>query len=434
MKDQVQEFINQNEDEMYKQRRMFHRVPEVGFTEYITTYQIYQQLKGLSFDLFLGEDVMKADTRLGVPDPSVLFNSQERAKKFGVPDEFLDMISSGMTGVVARLDTGREGKHVALRFDIDGLPITESKDEEHLPHREGFHSTHSDEMHACGHDAHITIGLQVAQFIHEQQDKLTGTYTLIFQPAEEGGRGAKAIVDQGWLDKVDYFLSSHVGVKDLPVGTLGLSSSQFLASTKMDAEFRGKSAHAGLEPNEGQNALLAASATSLHLNGITRHKDGTTRINVGTIRAGSGRNIIADYGKIEFETRGETTVLDRYMEEEARRIVQATGQLYNVETNIEVKGKAINVACDEEVMSLVERAVQDGRYVKNVVPNVPLGASEDVTFMIDHVQQGGGKATFTIVPSPLAAGHHHPRFDFDERTLPVAIEAFLQTIIEISKS
>ena len=125
-------------EQLINTRRKFHRFPEVGFTEFITTYEIYKALKPLAYTLYLGDDVLLRSARVGLPDDSVFEKSYDRAIKYGVPKEFLEYVKEGTTGVIATLDTGRPGPHFAARFDIDGLPITESEDASHKPKTEDF--------------------------------------------------------------------------------------------------------------------------------------------------------------------------------------------------------------------------------------------------------------------------------------------------------
>src|SRR5699024_4079408 len=140
-----------------------------------------------------------------------------------------------------------------------------------------------------------------------------------------------SVVEKGWLDDVDYFFSGHLGIRNLPVGTVSAGTTDFLASSKFDVKFTGKSAHAGVEPDSGNNSLLAASAAALNLNAIARHGKGRTRINTGTLSAGSGRNVIADTAFMEIETRGETTELNHYMYNKAKTVIQAAADMYENE-------------------------------------------------------------------------------------------------------
>lgn len=312
----IDNWISDKERTLKEWRRALHQIAEVGFCEYETTHYILQQLDGLGFTLHTGQAVMDGASRFGVPLLSALAKHEERARANGVPDALLAEMSGGFTGVVAVLDTGRDGSHMAMRFDIDALPILEEADDVHVPAKEGFRSRNEGMMHACGHDGHATIGLGVAHFIAANKETLSGRFTLIFQPAEEGSRGANAVVKKGWLDGVDTFLSGHLGIRSNPVGTLFSGTTNILATTKIDASFTGKTAHAGMEPHVGKNALLAASAAVLNLHSIAPHGDGATRLNVGRLEAGSGRNIIPGEAFLQLETRGVSTTENAYMKEE----------------------------------------------------------------------------------------------------------------------
>ncbi|EIM05964.1 indole-3-acetyl-L-aspartic acid hydrolase [Planococcus antarcticus DSM 14505] len=426
MTDPIERFMKEIEPYLIEQRRERHRYPEIGFTEYVTTYELSEQLAGKGFSLFYGTELLTSEERMGVPSDEFLKANELRALDKGVPPAFLEKMKGGHTGLAAVLDTDRPGPNFAYRFDIDALPIEESDAAGHVPAQQAFRSQVAGMMHACGHDGHAAIGLGLADYLSKEQDKLCGKYTILFQPAEEGGRGAKAIVDKGWLDDANYFLSGHVGIHDLPAGAVAAATSRFLASSKINAKFIGKSAHSGLEPNEGRNALLAAASATLHLHSISRHKDGATRINVGTLHAGAGRNIIAEKALMEIETRGETNELDAYMQENAERILQASADLYDVELELEHMGKAISTSADLEFAGVVERACASSKSL-NIVPHLAIGASEDVTYMIERVRERGGKATFMIFASPLPAGHHHPSFDYEEQALMAGLETLIRT-------
>ena len=428
MTESISEFLIRIGPYLTEQRRKFHQYPELGFTEYATTYRISKELQKLGFELSFGRDIQVSEERMGLPTLQELAENEARALEWGVPEELMGQMKGGHTGIVAVLDTEKPGPHFAFRFDIDALPIMEEEGEAHLPSKEHFRSIREGVMHACGHDGHTAIGLGVAAYLSEKRGELKGKFTLIFQPAEEGGRGAKAIVQKGWLDDVDFFLSGHLGLHDFPAGVVSSTSTNFLASSKFNIEFKGKSAHSGLEPNEGKNALLAAASATIHLNTIPRHKDGATRINVGKLQGGSGRNIIADYAYMELETRGASNELDAYMQEHARRILQASADLHDVQISIEEVGQAINAECDPDWYDIVKEACRDSDVISEIKKDLPLGASEDVTYMMERVQAKGGKATFMIFASPLPAGHHHPSFDFEEKSLLAGVEAMIRSV------
>lgn len=428
----VEHYINEISPSLKVFRRTFHQKPELGFTEYVTTYLIGKELINLGFTVHLGKDALESTERMGVPPQEYLVLQEERAMKEGVEKSWLDKMKGGHTGLVAIFDTGKPGPHVAFRFDIDALPIKESDDPHHLPKREGFRSQYESVMHACGHDGHAAIGLGVASFLSAYKDRLSGKFTLLFQPAEEGGRGAKAMVKKGWLENVDYFASGHIGIRDTKLGRVYATTQSFLASSKFNVTYKGIAAHAGLEPEKGKNALLAAAAASLHLYNIPRHSEGATRINVGKLQGGAGRNIIADEAHLEMETRGETTLINQYMQKEALRILKASGDLYGVETRIDMVGETVEAACDPEWIQWLKDVGGESPYISEIHDGLPLKASEDVTYMINEVQNQGGKATYMVFGTTLKNGHHHHRFDYEEGVLNVAVDALARLILKLS--
>ncbi|NLP53146.1 amidohydrolase [Bacillus sp. RO1] len=431
---ELSDIIAKMADSLISWRRHFHMFPELGWTEYETTYLIAKELDKLGYTLYTGKDALVSEERMGVPTDDALRFAENRALKNGVPTEWISKMEGGHTGLVATLDTGKPGKHIALRFDIDALPISENKSslKDHFPTSQKFASVYPNVMHACGHDGHAAIGLGVATLLATYQEKLSGNYTLLFQPAEEGSRGAKSMVAKGWLDDVDVFLSGHIGITPMPIGEVVASAHGFLATSKLDVSFIGKSAHAGVEPQEGRNALLAAASSSLHLHGIPRHSGGETRINVGTLEAGSGRNVIPDHAAMSLETRGETSILNQYMEDEAAKIIQHTAAIYGVECDIRLVGKGVEASSEQGWKEFLDDATKNSKLVNKVMETLPLKASEDVAYMLNHVRDRGGKATYFIFGTPLAAGHHHPQFDYEEKVLEVALDVYISSILSLS--
>ncbi|GLO65173.1 amidohydrolase [Oceanobacillus kimchii] len=342
-------------------------------------------------------------------------------------------MSGGFTGIVARLDTGKPGKHFALRFDIDALPIEESTNVAHLPVQKNFRSQNDGMMHACGHDGHTAIGLGIAHLLHEHQRFLNGSFTLLFQPAEEGCRGANALVQKGWLEHVDYFLSGHIGIHDFPVGTIGSLVTDILATTKIDVDLIGKTAHASIRPHEGKNALLAGTALVQALHSIAPHGDGMTRLNVGKFSAGTGRNIVPGKASLQLETRGASTKENNYMKKEVFKKIDGVAKMYGVEAIYSIVGEGISTTSDPCWHNVIIDASQSSDFVTNVLKEVPFNASEDVTFMMKHVQETGGKSVFMIYGTPLVEGHHHCAFDFNERTLSVALSALIEVIWQLNE-
>jgi aminobenzoyl-glutamate utilization protein A len=249
---------------------------------------------------------------------------------------------------------------------------------------------------------------------------LGGTVKLIFQPAEEGVRGARAMVAAGVVDDVDYLLGHHV-YSGWDLGQLDPGRSGFLATSKFDAVFVGAPAHAGGVPNEGKNALLAAATAVLNLYAIPRHKEGQTRINVGRLTAGSGRNIIPDRAHLVIETRGASTELNEYMFAHALRVLEAAASMYDCSLQLQPMGGAQSADSDPALAGRVTEVAQrlGGFSLREPEPS---GGSEDFTYMMTRVQENGGQATNIGIGADLGGwGHHTAEFDIDERALGAAV-------------
>ncbi|MFC4557744.1 amidohydrolase [Virgibacillus kekensis] len=421
-------FVKELAPQLVEWRRTLHKLPELGFLEYITTYRLGKELISMGFTLHVGKDALDSDARMGLPATEDINAHEEKAAKWGVDAEWLEKMRGGNTGLVAIWDTGKQGDHVGFRFDIDALPINESTDESHLPTKNNFISDEKNVMHACGHDGHATIGLGVAKFISENTDSLKGRFTLLFQPAEEGGRGARAMTAKGWLDDAHRFYSGHIGVKSMPVGTIAATTKGFLASTKFNISFKGVSSHAGMHPELGKNALLAATTAANNLYGIPRHNDGVTRVNVGKLTAGSGRNIIPEDSYMEIEVRGETQEVADYMAEKATRIIRAAADMHDVECIIDPVGITEVVVCDETLIPQIQEWCKNSELITEVLPEIQVSGSEDASFMINKVQEHGGKATYMLFGTKLDYPHHHPQFDYEEDVLGVAVDTFVSIL------
>ena len=409
-------------------RRFFHRHAEVGWTEYITTATIAERLTELGFEVLLGRDILSADKRLGLPSADALTAAKERALAYGIDARLVEAMDGGFTGLCAIMRGSEEGKTVCLRFDIDANDLTESTDDDHRPHREGFASLHAGSMHACGHDGHIAVGLGVATLLAEHRADLKGTVLLLFQSAEEGVRGASGI-SAPLLSAVDELYGFHLGFALTETGTLGASTTDFLATTKLDAVFTGAPAHAGARPDGGKNALLAAATAALQLHALPRRADGISRVNVGTLYAGEGRNTIPARAALSAEVRGETTAINRAMTDDAKRVLTASAMMHDTAVDITTVGQACALTCDGALAKRALGIASKLGVFSAVHERVSFGASEDFTVLAEQVQSCGGQADYLIVGTELASGHHTDRFDFDEHALVLATALFTALVL-----
>ena len=419
-------------EEMIARRRNLHQHPETGWTEFRTASMIIRELQALGYEVSFGAAVVDEPSMMGVPSEADLAAYMERAISEGADAELVKQMAGGKTGIVAVFKTGKPGKTVAFRVDMDCNDVEEDKSATHRPTSEGFASCHKNAMHACGHDGHVTIGLASAKLIAAHKDELAGTIKLIFQPAEEGVRGAYAMVNAGVVDDVDYLFGGHIGFKATNDNALVTMTDGFLATTKLDAEFKGVSAHAGAAPEQGKNALLAACQAAISLNTISRHSQGSSRINVGVLNAGTGRNVVPDIASLKLETRGATTEINNYMVSEARRMLAACAAMYDVELKVTMAGGAPACLPDAELGHEVAELAKAKCHYDEVSEYVDMGGSEDCGYFMERVQQKGGRALYMMYGTKIAAGHHNSHFDFNEECLWKAAATLAEIAIHFS--
>ena len=416
----ISDMAEEQRDELIQLRRDFHRYPETSWLEMRTSAKIAEYLTELGMEVLTGKDVCREEARIGVPDSDILERHFSQVKEQGAPARFLtEELEQGYTGVVGILRCG-EGPTVALRFDIDALPMEEAEDLEHRPFREGFSSQNPGMMHACGHDCHAAIGLGTARILSELRDQLHGTVKFLFQPGEEGTKGAYAMVENGHLDGVDYFAGTHVAPDDkeddgdITPGTYGS-----LATCKYNVFFHGQAAHAGGFPEEGKNAVLAAAHAAVGLSGIARHSQGISRVNVGVIRGGSNSNVVADEAMISMEVRGETDEINQYMDRRAKEICQAAAMMEECSCEMRLMGRAPSQVSSPELIERISNLVRNHlpQYQVSSNPNAKNWGSEDIGFMMNRVQEQGGQAVYMRTMTKMASPQHTVRFDVDEDVL-----------------
>ena len=433
MYQKVNELAKQIEEQVIGWRRDFHKYAEAGWTEYRTSTIIADHLTKLGYEVLIGDDVTKAEDRMGLPSEEVLERHYQRAIKQGALMEYLPPMRGGHTGVVGILRCG-EGPVVGMRFDIDAVDMKESDDPERYAVKEGYNSVNDEAMHSCGHDGHASMGMGVAILLSELKEHLHGTVKLVFQPAEEGVRGAKSVVTKGLLDDVDFMFGSHLG-SGTPLGSFACGRGNFLATNKFDAFITGAPSHAGGSPERGKNAIVAASTAVLNLYSIPRHSGGPTRINVGRLNAGTGRNVIAPSAHLAVETRGQTTDLSKYMYDYAIRILENAAAMHDCKLEIKAMGEAQSAKSDQVLADRVGVVAEKSGLFNNItaLPGKG-GGSEDYTYMMTRVQENGGQATFMGFGADMGGwAHHVAEFDIDEAALINGVQMFTLMALDILK-
>lgn len=408
------DFAKSKQEEYIARRRDLHQHPEPGWLEYRTAAYAATVLSKLGYTIAAGEEVLNLEARMGLPSDDVMKAAMDRAISEGADPGWVSVFGYGKTALVATMKFAEEGPTVAFRADIDSNDVAESTDEDHLPAREGFVSTHEKAMHACGHDAHLTMLLGLAEYIATHKDSFKGTVKLIVQPAEEGVRGARAMMEAGVVDDVDILFGMHIGIDKALTGALACSDPGFLATTKFDVSFTGYAAHAGASPEKANNAMLAACTAVLNLQAIARHSGGITRVNVGVLESGTGRNVTPGYATLKLEVRGETTEINEYVEQRCRTILQAAAQMHDCEVQIVQAGGAPAVINTEALAKDVQTLAEGTDLFDRVDLTYYGGGSEDCAYFMRRVIERGGQATYMILGSNIKAPHHNPHFDIDE--------------------
>ncbi|MGH7571241.1 MAG: M20 metallopeptidase family protein [Gemmatimonadota bacterium] len=313
------------------------------------------------------------------------------------------------TGVLADLPGKEDGARVALRADIDALPIAE---ETGLP----FASENPGVMHACGHDGHAAMLLGAVELL--AVDPPPGPVRLIFQPAEEVGTGAKALVEAGALDGVTAIFGGHLDVH-FPAGTIFVTPGPVAASTDLlRVRITGRGGHAA-RPHEAVDAVVVASHLVLALQHVvSRGVDPAEAavVTIGRLQAGEVANAIAGTALLEGSIRAFKTEVRESLLAEAERVARATAALHGATAEVEIEDGTPPVVNDELVTNLAreaaERVVGPGRV--RPLPGANM-AGEDFSFYQERVP--GCYVRYGARPAGPAHPNHSSRFDFDEAAL-----------------
>lgn len=425
----INEAVSNIEAEIISNRRDFHKYPESAWTEFRTASLVAKQLHEIGYKLTLGKDVVVDSDRMGLPSEAALEVHYNRALEQGADKTLIEYMKGGFTSLVAELDLG-DGPTLAFRFDMDAVDCNESNSDEHLPYNLGFSSVNDHVMHACGHDCHTAMGLGFAKALMNLKSDFSGKIKLIFQAAEEGVRGAKSIATKGIVDDVDYFYGMHIGTSTNESGSLACGVDGFLATEKFDAIFKGKASHAGNAPNMGNNAVLAACTTVTNLYAIPRHQEGITRINVGRIQGGTGRNVIPNRAQIDFEVRGSTTDICDYVKDQALTIIESAAKMHMCDYELIRMGGAESSFSDEEVIGDIRKVADELGLFHTISNRDTMAGSEDATYLMNRVRACGGKASYMALGTTIKAPHHNDLFDVNEEDMMSGVKLLLGIVYD----
>lgn len=372
-------------------RRDLHSTPELGLEEFITKDKIIKYLKEINIDYKTFEN---------------------------------------HTGIVAYINTPNAKKTIAIRADIDALPITELNDLD-------YKSLFNGKMHACGHDAHTAILLGTCKLLNKMKDKLNVNLKFFFQPAEETVGGAKLLIKDNCMKNpdVDYMLGLHVqpylesGQVEIQYGTMNASTDTINITVK------GKQGH-GAYPHLGIDAIVVASNIITNLQTIvSRNIDPTDSIvlSLGTINGGTKANIICNEVKINGTLRTLNPKTRIFAKSRIEDIVKYTCMAYNADGFVEIEEGYSPLVNDNSVVDIVKNSAvnlfgKDNVFIRE---KASLGA-EDFSFFLENSKGAFYHLGCGNKSKNITSGLHTANFNIDENCLALGVALHIKNIFNLS--
>ncbi|HEY9909244.1 MAG TPA: amidohydrolase, partial [Thermosynechococcaceae cyanobacterium] len=330
------------------------------------------------------------------------------------------------TGIVAIVRGDRPGPVLAIRADMDALPVQE---ENEVPYK----SQHDGVMHACGHDGHVTIALGTAHYLATHRHEFGGTVKILFQPAEEGPGGAKPMIEAGVLRNpdVDAIVGLHLW-NNLPVGTVGVRTGALMAAVEgFRCTLLGKGGHGAIPQQTIDSIVVAAQVVNALQTIVARNIDPieSAVVTVGKLHAGTAMNVIADTAYLEGTVRYFSPKYTHFFEKRIEQVIQGVCQSHGADYELDYLRQyppVINdAAIAELVRSVAETVVETPA---GVVPECQTMGGEDMSFFLQEVPGCYFFLGSANAEKNLAYPHHHPRFDFDETALATGVEIFVRCV------
>ena len=327
------------------------------------------------------------------------------------------------TGVIAEIPGNADAPLVAIRADMDALPILE---ETELP----FASQAPGVMHACGHDGHTSMALGALELLLNDPDR-QGPVRCLFQPAEEVGAGALALIEAGALDDVAMIFGVHVD-RHHPTGTIVVHEGVVNASTDaFRIEITGQGGHAA-RPHESVDAVVVGSLLVTAIQTIVSREINPVHpsvVTVGRFDAGSAPNVIAGHATLEGTIRSQQPEVRHHLMAALRRIATAVAQLHEAEVTVTFEAGTPVVINPPPMADLARRAAQRVVDEERVVP-LPAAnmGGEDFAYYLERIP-GCFVRLGSQVPGREGFPAHSSRFDFDEGVLPIGAR-YLQEVVK----
>lgn len=382
----LRKYIRETKDLIVKTRRDLHLIPEPAYTEKKTADYVARYLKSLKLDVHTG---------------------------------------IARYGVVGVMDTGKPGKTLLIRSDMDALPITEETGRE-------FASTHAGAMHACGHDGHMAMVLGAATALSKLKDKLKGTLKFLFQPAEEGPGGAKPMIEQGVMETptVDYAVGCHLWPA-IAEGTIGVKAGPLMAAMdRFDLRIIGRGGH-GAMPHLCVDALEVGTQVINALQRIVSRQMDPLRpsvVTVGSFHAGSTFNVIPG----EAEICGTTRTFDRDVwntwPERLDKIIGGVCESMGAGYDLKYSQGYPPLLNDPDMAQVVAHCAQKVVGKEHVIEPESTMGGEDMAFYLEKTK---GCFFFLGAGREGCAPIHNSRFDFNEDVLLLGVETYCRIALDL---
>ena len=363
-------------------RRDIHKHPELSFQEFRTSKLVSEQLKS-----------------------------------FGI--QVIDNV--GKTGVVGILEGSSGDKTIAMRADMDALPIQETNDVSYKSINDGV-------MHACGHDAHTAMLLGAAKVLANNKKNIKGTIKFIFQPAEEGYGGAKFMIEDGALENVDEIYGLHVWNYQKS-GTVGIKEGPVMAAADMfTLTIKGKGGH-GATPQGTVDCIVVASHLIQTLQTIVSRNTNpleSTVITIGQINGGYNFNVIADNIILKGTTRAYTEENRQLIKRRMKQIIEGTEKTFNASIALDYKDGYPPVINNYEATNKIKAVAKKVVGNKVIAPYLSMGG-EDFSYFSNQVP-----GCFFFLGSapkdrkPMSTPQHCSHFDIDEEVLKIGSSIFVE--------